>query len=497
MGAIRKFVGAGLLTIAYMCLGLGLFGRVVEFRYDLELKDEWFKGMASADTFGMAIKLLDGKPVNVIPHTVRALLGRTARLGAPSLMQVDGQAATPQSSSSVLAQKVHSRAKERVRGYRTALAAPTELENHGRGNMMQVRTQEEYHRGMIPWLITEAQQGRCGYFAPGTLIFFGLVLPSVKLALVAIWASRAMVMGDLAGSSLLQLAARLSRWTAVDVVAEALVVAMLLKSGMTAGHLPGYVAFIAYVVLSSLALAMLDDSFGTKPWLLQVPLPTLPTSVLICSLALYLVPLVVGATMLPLARLYVTEEAVEGAARLPAMQEQFKMLAMIGRGTKDELIGDFAKGVPKPMATASMVEAAVQLLTSQHLCTIVGSCVVFVLVLVFPATEACLAFAIAHGQVPASQKSLRYVLDLVADLALLDVFVVGVFAGTLVTGSISALEAHTLGGFYVLLCAAIVGVFHQVICGMAATAGLGGQWPPPKGGKEKGRPPIAADEVSW
>lgn len=347
---------------------------------------------------------------------------------------------------------------------------------------------------MVRLLLVEARKGNCSYLVPYTLLFFGCGLPLLKLLAVAYWAA---VPG--ASRAALHLAARMSRWTAVDAVAEAMIVALLLRGGVSARHREGYVTFVGYCALSAASIWILDDAAGARrPGLVPRALLRLcggrapPRWLLAASLAFFAATLLLGAGLFPLARLWVPEKAIRNSPELRSMLEGYWLTDdMVSR-----ILSEIAHCIPKPGGEASVFGAVCALLGSGHIYTIVGSALLFTGVLVLPVAEAALACAVSWrasacldededkydeglgGKPSASEQAsgLGYLhrdwlcraLEAVADLALLDVFVVGMLVAVLVLSQLGHfLSAMLLDGFYFLLPAAGVGIVHQILCEVA------------------------------
>lgn len=272
-----------------------------------------------------------------------------------------------------------------------------------------------------------------------------------------------------------------------------MLVALLMKADVDAKHCQGYLAFVSYCFLSAVSMWLLDESEGGSSKPLSIFSSTASgvfggkgpsQGVLGGSLLVFLLLLGCGAAVFPLGALRVTEEAVRRSQALQAkIQENSGALALLGEGAGATLLAGFAERVPKPEAEASVIQAVAVLLGSRHVYTIVGSVILFIGVLLLPVVEACTATVMSmrlsnssQGQSQANQeqtdvKQMRTALDMVSDLAMLDVFVIGVLISSLILGTIEVLDSELLGGFYVLLAAAAMGVFHRALCGAAIDGG--------------------------
>merc|ERR1719162_974630 len=73
-------IAVSFLAIAYVLLGFGLFGNLVEYKYSLTLHKSWFDGHKDSQTFDTLFQMkpeLEGKQIDVIPLTVRSLFATT------------------------------------------------------------------------------------------------------------------------------------------------------------------------------------------------------------------------------------------------------------------------------------------------------------------------------------------------------------------------------------------------------------------------------------
>merc|ERR1719316_826104 len=92
------------------------------------------------------------------------------------------------------------------------------------------------------------------------MIFFGVVLPFMKVGTFHIWmvTDSSTALGRFCENAVYFLGGA-SRWVAVDAVVEALFVGMLLKiPSVKAEHRIAFLAFVCYCVLSGLAFLLID-----------------------------------------------------------------------------------------------------------------------------------------------------------------------------------------------------------------------------------------------
>mmetsp|Transcript_76401 Transcript_76401/g.199125 ORF Transcript_76401/g.199125 Transcript_76401/m.199125 type:complete len:581 (-) Transcript_76401:209-1951(-) len=334
---------------------------------------------------------------------------------------------------------------------------------------------------LIEFLLKEARAGRVGYFAPAALIAFGIVLPLLKFLLVALFflSSVGAISGKF-GVANLHAASFISRWAAVDAVAEAGVVALMLQAGMYAKHEFGYTSFIGYVFLSGFAIWLMLPDEPRQPWLCSQILPghrrlacmLVPTVGLAFGVFLYL-----GAFHFRLAAMHatLTDASIEKQVNAYLVAKGGPLLAagkaLLGKGVYEAMVKEFAHKVPKLTAELSVEGAVAKLLTSGHFHTITGSIAIFVGVLLMPLLEVVLGvFAVVmppqHERHSAPSR-LQSSIDFVAEFALLDVFVVGIAVCMGVMNSFSLLRMDVKAGFFFLAFAALLGWVHRFLTAVA------------------------------
>eukprot|EP00929_Paragymnodinium_shiwhaense_P059383 TRINITY_DN29743_c0_g1_i1.p1 TRINITY_DN29743_c0_g1~~TRINITY_DN29743_c0_g1_i1.p1 ORF type:complete len:563 (+),score=97.66 TRINITY_DN29743_c0_g1_i1:72-1760(+) len=377
------------------------------------------------------------------------------------------------------------------------------------------------HSGLIPLLWNRARHGDSSYLAPVILVFFGVVLPAMKFLAVLYW----IFMPLPGGKAAVNFAARMTRWTAVDAVAEAMIVALLLRANVHAEHRAGYVAFVCYVIFSALAIWLMDTAGVTRGHhpmahqILDCFGDLRGSRVPLITFCLYAFMLFVGACCLPLARLYVPEASVKWTLN-NAVGDHRKDIAKVLHSNMHESYNHFLQGVLNgvhlPQGAASVRGAFATLLLSGHPYTVAGSVLLLVGVLACPLAEAWLSYVLAdkaakqrvflsdsdlHGPARtvtstaedgnnvypllpteahagpkeaaelASLDKTQFLLDSVGDLAMLDVFVTGIAVASLVLGTLGdVLTAELLSGFYVLLMASACGIIHAGVCGSIVLA---------------------------
>eukprot|EP00927_Polykrikos_kofoidii_P067098 TRINITY_DN62621_c0_g1_i1.p1 TRINITY_DN62621_c0_g1~~TRINITY_DN62621_c0_g1_i1.p1 ORF type:complete len:466 (-),score=51.83 TRINITY_DN62621_c0_g1_i1:64-1392(-) len=414
---IAVTAGVILMVIAYVLLGFGLFGDLVEFHYDVVPRAEWFKGRKDEALFANLIKMMGNMPIRVIPSQVRSLMGMPD--------------------------------------------------------------------GLIWWLWDEARAGRCGFFAPTAMLLFGLVLPLIKLLAVSYWC-----LFDGATRRALSLAGTITKWTAVDAVAEALVVAMLLLAGIPAKHCFGYAAYVGYCILSAVAVWLLDGYYDTVPVRsggsdsLQGPAfktlslvellkkGTIPRWLPVVTFALFASFCALGAIHFSVAAITVNRDDTFRMYIKTVVHEKVSSLGallMMFAGLSEKQIAEgFADQVPLPHSEATVMEAVQALLLSGHGYTITGSVLLFLCVLLVPLIQAIFATSCAMSPQTSNKGKSAYdhwVFHRLSDIAMLDVFVFGIFIGFLVITSINQLLGGSLkAGFIALVPTVLLWMFHMRLC---------------------------------
>eukprot|EP00928_Gymnodinium_smaydae_P099014 TRINITY_DN9343_c0_g2_i1.p1 TRINITY_DN9343_c0_g2~~TRINITY_DN9343_c0_g2_i1.p1 ORF type:complete len:585 (+),score=138.81 TRINITY_DN9343_c0_g2_i1:102-1757(+) len=448
--SVRRVVGLGLFLFSYALLFIGLFGSLVHFEHSIELREEWFADAPDKDLFDKAITVLDmiGEgDIPVVPATTKSLL----------------------------------------------------------------RDHDRWNWSVLHFLMYRAQRGQSSYLAPGILMLFGIVIPAVKFLAVGFWALSPCG----ARQAALSFAARASRWTAVDAVAEAMVVALLLRGGMFAEHRLGFVAFVGYCLLSAVSIWIIDDasegrsaSAGAHVFLPMFGSGDAWRGTSLLTLVLYLGLFFVGAAILPVAKIDIPKDILEW--QLTQELGKFQgVINLLGEYDNErEIIRELLKCVPLPSGVASLVVAAQTLLTSGHPYTVAGSVLLFTCVVVCPvleaissrvvALQACDAEERTANQLPKATPRLEQgvllagfdddddtrlthavhsrplsaaerIQEASSDLAMLDVYVVGMFAGSLILGAIGdVMRCTLLPGYYCLAAAAAAGHLHASVCGAAA-----------------------------
>lgn len=482
----HQVAGAVLLFSSYFLLVIGLFGWLIEYKHTVKYDPAWFKGYPDEDKFKQLGGFIGEEPITVLPRTVRSLFGKgiqekqTAATSdekkpSSSMMQLFGRRHGPFSKRKFGAKPkamqdvVHPQADDSNGGGILAV-----------GGSFASDTEEECD-GLFMWLVGEYRAGRAGLFAPAALLCFGLGVPLLKLMAAVVYLSTS---GPVKHKCSF-LASGMARWTAVDAVAEAMVVALLIQSGVSAKHQLGYAAFIGYVFLSGIGAWLLFDEHTDLycdflPGHKRLALSCLPVT-LCCFLGFA----VMGTFAFPVGSLWVEESAISSEAKEMMKQKGYMGMAemFLGKSLLDKIFVEFGQGFPKPHAETTLIEAVKTLLLSGHMYTIAGSLALFVGVLAMPMLQVLLATWLAYsacdvaaaGRRSTTSRKLRNVLGLVQELAMLDVFVLGVAVGHGVAGSVSGVKTELGRGFLCLIVAVAAGFSHVQLCFVAASESGGNE----------------------
>jgi len=354
---------------------------------------------------------------------------------------------------------------------------------------------------LLHLLLSRAEDGKSGYAAAYFLIFFGMVLPALKFLAVCYWQLSPFP----GGSELVTLASRLTRWTAVDAIAEAMLVALLLRAGVFAEHRQGYVCFVGYIFCSAVSIWIMDERGDSKGGSLFSglvgrclscripPFLTVITGIAFISLSFF------GATYYPLATIYVPRSRIYSSVEY-IIKPYKGMLKFIGEEDDvQRLIKEILPHLPVPHGEASVAEAVHTLLFSGHIFTIAGSVMLFSGVIFCPLVESILGIVLAfqasavNSTIVSSvtregtDEEMSRLLDedkvetgplikeswtcclreMAADLAMLDVFVAGMaVAGAILATLGDVLVAELKEGFYCLVRAVLVGWLHNGLCSL-------------------------------
>eukprot|EP00927_Polykrikos_kofoidii_P034885 TRINITY_DN2949_c0_g1_i1.p1 TRINITY_DN2949_c0_g1~~TRINITY_DN2949_c0_g1_i1.p1 ORF type:complete len:565 (-),score=94.66 TRINITY_DN2949_c0_g1_i1:32-1726(-) len=523
--AVRVGVGCCVLAGAYACLLFGLFSTLISYSYTVTFSKRWFEDTSEYPLIELVFDCLpelEGRKVFIVPPTERSVLTppwapvqaqavvseaflsdvpRTFLKSLEALVSEHVEAHVPPFSPSFTP------AREAAHRVRSSVLAPDDVNQKKRlplwlGNAGEsmlpllpevakkgiicpiVRQVAESQglssvtrevnktkgRGVINELLDAANRGETSYAPTIAFSVFAVGVPVVKLLLCVFWSMG--VAGDKASWLALRAAAYLGRWAAVDCVAEALLVAMMLKGGVDAELDNGYAAFVGYIVLSAISLSILDnyvDGVSTRSERRQslippvVDSPPAPRSQIVLAFSVFLTVLAVGAVVFPLASLHVKEATIEEkvAQSLNSIGgEGMAILNEFKPGAKESLVKSIAKNMPRLSAQTSMYEAARTLVDCNTIAGMVGGFVLAAMVLIFPAAEACFSMCVVF------RGSCHGLVDVIGDMHMLDVFVVGTFIGIFVVGAVNGLHAHSMFGLYTMAVAAILYWIFQFLISM-------------------------------
>lgn len=345
-------------------------------------------------------------------------------------------------------------------------------------------------------------RGNHVYIPVFLMFFFGFILPMLKLGLFIMWAWT----GGLAGGndSYIRWVKGLSKWTGVDAILECVIVGMMLKiPGVEAYHGQGFFAFIAYVWMSAIAYSCLPGEVQfveEAPNSLHLKLaeffksPKIRKATLVCTLTIFLVVLSAGLTVQSM-RLAIPKDVVQDILgkkllnrdRLPGPLKRLSEPAM-------HRIEEAISSSVNLTADTSVAGTIRRVFGVSNMYTVVGSCLVFACVIVFPVMSAVIntAYALAYTELP--EEELKAMCDasnrgdtentapwpamnrlraLLWDLSMLDICVV---AFALIFPVLSAqhhtLDGEILDGYVLLVLSAIIWHIQNLFCRAAQISAL-------------------------
>lgn len=368
--------------------------------------------------------------------------------------------------------------------------------------------------GLVQWLWKHE-----AYTGVILLVFFGVAIPLLKYVVFLFWLSG---LGCRATANwCLNVVQRLSKWAAVDAVCSAVVVGMLLKlPSAHAQHGPAYFTFVVYCIVSTLAFACLPGQLEVddpNPTALNLAIaskltnPRVRASVLVVSLATFLMMLTLAGGSHTV-RMWVPKEVMRDA--VDDLIDKFEHV--VDQRVQDQIPENIRDQIPKqirdqippkltPQVREQIRRAAARLpavdtkvsvsgcihrlLSSNHKYSIYGSVVLFVCILFFPVVYALLGAAKAlsmtewneytPGQrdplvsIPEDQSvkgelSPWHGVDkfraFARDLSMIDVLVVGLILGHLISMDEKALQTGLEPQFMFLVMAAASWHLHNFLC---------------------------------
>jgi len=344
-------------------------------------------------------------------------------------------------------------------------------DNRTFSGMMQQMTHEE---AMLPVMF---------------LVFFGFVLPLIKIVLFTMWVWDGVGGGD----KYIRYVKGLSKWTGVDAVVEALVVGMLLKiPGADAAHGYGFTCFVGYVLLSTIAFCCLPGEvhFAEEPpnaFHMKVcekfRSPRVRKATLAVSLTTFLVVLSFGLSVHTM-RLWIPKDTLQWNIGHRLLNRE--ALPEPLRSLSDPMMQRIEEAVARLVdltADTSVSGCIRRLMQSNSWYTVAGSLALFICVIVIPVAYAVIntAYALALTELP--EEELKGLTDatnrgeeaapwpamsrlraFLWDLSLLDVCAV---AFPIATGAISYrndLQGEMLDGYALIFLAALSWHVQNFLC---------------------------------
>lgn len=350
------------------------------------------------------------------------------------------------------------------------------------------------------------------YVSSGILFTFGVLIPVIKLTFFGLWLSQ--VLGEQMSELLVKHGRSISRWAAVDAVCEALLIGILMKGGpVYAYHLIGFPCFVAYCILSTLAFAflpekmMVDDpepNWAHEILARRMQSPRRRVYLLVASLTVFLVLLGIAGS-LQVIRVWIPKEVVSDAID-KAILDNPGLIILNGRNNplRQQLEGQLATKLVD--VNASVSGSMERLMWSGHLYTMVGAFFLMCTTVFAPVMYAVLSVCKALTVNDLSGEEKKQLVDgdsdahvpwwpeletaraFAHDLSMLDVLLVGAFAGHIAMDGEPFLKSQILPGFVSLILAAGAWHFHRFLCRAAQICEHAGQEEP---GAEPGAEPAA------
>jgi len=333
-----------------------------------------------------------------------------------------------------------------------------------------------------------------------TLMFFGAMIPLSKLLAFHAWmfASPGSMAARIANKCIGPIGG-LAKWVACDAVVETMFIGSLLSlNSVQADHRFGFLCFIGYFIMSSLAFVLIETDqkdyaqVGPAKRYIGKAIRKYPL-VLVGSAALFMFALWSGATS-EVVRVYIPENVIREAAaeEIKSMPLKHQSLQKIGdgplRALEDHLIGEIAMKI-RINERISILRAAEILLTSGIPITVIGAAVVFGCVLLVPLLHVLVGtygvFSIGAA------KTVRAASQVLSHFVIIDVFCVGCICAVWTTKCEPEVKALLLPGFLNIMFAAFLWFVHSGLSDAAADAALA---PEPKADVEAHEPMIENDE---
>lgn len=317
--------------------------------------------------------------------------------------------------------------------------------------------------------IIQALYNKQAVWAARFLIFFGCVIPTLKIILFHAWllTSRTSAAGKLAEKGT-HIMGGISRWVAVDAVVEAMFVGMLLKiPSVQCDHRIAFLSFVAYCILSATAFLLVEEektpSAGPMKLALGRAVRRTPVLVIASSLV-FIAFLYLGATTTVI-RVMIPEQVIKEAAWETLKDTQQPTTAV--KALEDHLVDEVASKI-KIDEEVSVVGCIHRLVLSGVVISAVGSAILFFCVLVVPLADALLGMLSVIR--PEHQKMADRVRHILHHFAMLDVMIVGMILAILTSKCEPDIRAGLLPGFLFLVGACFTWYIHSTMCSAASAA---------------------------
>jgi len=302
-------------------------------------------------------------------------------------------------------------------------------------------------------------------WAAYVMIFFGMVMPIMKLVIFHLWmmTSSTTHFGKMCENIMHQMAG-FSRWVAVDAVVEALFVGMLMKiPSVTAEHRVAFLAFVGYCILSGVSFLLVakNKESQTQGSTALGRCGRKAPMLIVLSMVTFFVFLYVGSTG-PILRVLIPESVMRESAMQEIQRAGFrdsKTFEVI----KNHLISEIADKI-KIDEDVSITGCVRRLVFSNVLISTWGTLALFCCVLFVPALEVVLSTMAAFGNKADFVKNCRNVLG---HFGMLDVLCVGMVLSVLASKCEPDIKCALLPNFLYILGATALWYFHTALCDAA------------------------------
>eukprot|EP00927_Polykrikos_kofoidii_P063737 TRINITY_DN585_c0_g1_i1.p1 TRINITY_DN585_c0_g1~~TRINITY_DN585_c0_g1_i1.p1 ORF type:complete len:445 (-),score=56.77 TRINITY_DN585_c0_g1_i1:2078-3412(-) len=321
---------------------------------------------------------------------------------------------------------------------------------------------------------------------PGLLIFFGVIVPLVKMVVTIVW----IVFPSDFVSSVRGFVSKFSKYISIDAVVEAMIVAFLMMGGVNAQLRQGYVCFVGYVFFSILGSWLLNDKSSytragmTERIMYKMPSITkVPSYCSVITLIIFLGFLAFGSCVRPVARMWLPEKVLRANVHTLIDSNRDKLF-FFSASAIDRFEEDLVKYMPTPKSESTLLHAAMTLLSSGDVLTIVGSTFLFIGVLVCPVVHACCGCYLAQkrplelpvevdANLPGKNEPSKnkfydfalWIMHFAEGISMLDVYVIGMATATCVFAALDDfLHCVVLDGFFCIVFAVVFGYIHNIVC---------------------------------